>query len=224
MNNITVYPLRVKQMWFINYCYLIINSTSKTALLIDPAWEINTIEEKLKSLEVKLTGILLTHSHLDHVNLASHFANQYNVPVYMSQDEIKFHHFHCPNLIPINHFDPFSLGEINIQPILTPGHTAGGTSYLIEENLFCGDTLFIEGCGICSGKGANPEIMFETLQKLKKIISLQTIIYPGHCYGAPVGQTFDYVLKNNLYLQFDSKESFIAYRMRDNQNNIFKFT
>jgi len=223
MKDIAVYPLCVKHLAFINYCYLVIDSSSRNALLIDPAWEIEIIETALKSLNVKLQGILLTHSHFDHINLASHFAVHYQIPVYMSQAEITYYHFQCPHLFAIEEFRPFELGGITIQPIFTPGHTAGGTSYLIEENLFCGDTLFIEGCGFCSSKGGNPEIMFETLQNLKNTISTRTIIYPGHCYGTPVGQTFDYVLKNNIYLQIPSKEIFIAYRMRENQNNIFNF-
>jgi len=88
---------------------------------------------------------------------------------------------------------------------------------------FCGDTLFIEGCGLCSGKGADPNNMFDTLQKLKAKISPQTRIYPGHCYGKPVGQSFKYVLENNIYLQFDGREKFVAFRMRPHQSNLFKF-
>jgi hydroxyacylglutathione hydrolase len=216
MSLISVYPLRVKKYWFINYCYLITHLSSKTGVLVDPAWEMDTIEKQLSDRNITLQGILLTHSHPDHINLAEPIANKYNIPVYMSRDEIDFYRFSCPNLIAIDNFSPFILAGIIIEPLLTPGHTYGGTSFLIEDNLFCGDTIFIEGCGICTAKGGNPEVLYDSLQIIKKAISLQTKIYPGHCYGLPVGQTFDFVLANNIYLQFDSKEK--------NQGNLFKFT
>jgi hydroxyacylglutathione hydrolase len=223
MNTITVYTLRVQKLWFINYCYLVVNNTDNSGLLVDPAWELDTIVQKTASMEIDLHGILLTHSHSDHINLADTLATKYQIPAYMSRDEIEYYNFKCHNLNSIDTFKQFELGKIVINPMLTPGHTYGGTSFLIENNLFCGDTLFIEGCGVCHTKGGNPEVMFNTLQHLKKTILPQTLVYPGHCYGTPVGQTFEYVLANNIYLQFDNKENFISYRMRENQRNLFKF-
>jgi len=136
MNLITVYPLRVTSTWVINYCYLIVNVSMKTAVLVDPAWELNTVEQQLQTSDVKLHGILLTHHHEDHVNLAAPLATKYQVPVYMAQDEINYYNFQCPRLIAIENFTPFRLGMIPITPIFTPGHTYGGTSYLIDDNLF----------------------------------------------------------------------------------------
>jgi hydroxyacylglutathione hydrolase len=223
MSIISVYPLRVQKYWFINYCYLVTHIPTNDAILIDPAWEMDTIEKQLIDHNVTLRGILLTHSHPDHINLAEPLAIKYNVPVYMSRAEIDFYHFRCPNLNAIDNFTSFALGNLIINPLLTPGHTHGGTSYLIGDNLFCGDTIFIEGCGICTAKGGDPEALYDSLQIFKRTISSHAKIYPGHCYGHPVGQTFEFVLANNIYLQFDSKELFVKYRMRENQSNLFKF-
>lgn len=155
--------------------------------------------------------------------MADTLAQRYEIPVFMSKFEIDYYQFRCTNLNSISYPEPFIIQDIHLKPIFTPGHTYGGTSYLIKNNLFCGDTLFIEGCGICSSKGANPYILFDSLQTLKKKISLDTYIYPGHSYGHEPGRTFKFVLENNIYLHFEEKEAFVAYRMRKNQKGLFNF-
>lgn len=215
--------LKVKSHSIINYCYLIINPVLNTAVIVDPAWELDTIEQAIQKKKVKLSGILLTHHHFDHVNLADGLASQYQIPVFMSQSEIEYYKFQCTNLKAITHSDRFIVAGIPIKPIFTPGHTYGGISYLIEENLFCGDTLFIEGCGMCFGKGANPHILFDSLQTLKKSISPETCIYPGHSYGEEPGKSFKYLLEHNIYLHFNEQETFVDFRMRENQKGLFNF-
>lgn len=219
--SIRVYTLRVSNFLIVNYCYVV--TFDKSALLIDPAWELDKIEKTLKEQNVNLIGILLTHHHPDHVNLAPTIAKKYGIPVYMSKIEIDFYHYTCVNLIALEDFASFNFNEVKITPILTPGHTKGGISYLIGNNLFCGDTLFIEGCGICSGPGADAGIMFQSLQFLKRNIPADTLIYPGHSYGHPVGKPFHFLLQNNLYLMINNEDEFIKYRMRPNQKNLFQF-
>lgn len=220
---IKVHALHVTNNLFLNYCYLVTDSDTDSAILIDPAWEQAKIEEKLAACNVTLSAILLTHHHLDHVHLASPLAEKYQVPVYMSRVEIDFYEYQCTNLIAIEDFKTFNSAGIIINPIFTPGHTKGSTSYLIGNNLFCGDTLFIEGCGLCEGKGADAGTMFDSLQLLKNRIAPETYIYPGHSYGKPVGRPFADLLINNIYLNFNNKEAFVAFRMRPHQRNLFDF-
>ena len=65
--------------------------------------------------------------------------------------------------------------------------------------------------------------MFDSLQFLKNHIPLHTKVYPGHSYGEEPGQTFAYLLKNNIYLQINSRDHFVAFRMRETQNGILEF-
>lgn len=218
-----VYPLKVSKLHFKNYCYLIIHSHTKEAVLIDPAWEPDKIIQALEIHQAKLVAILLTHYHFDHVNLAGPLAELYQVPVLMSKTEIEYYRFTCNNLTSIEHPATLELGKINITPLLTPGHTKGALSYAIGGTLFTGDTLFIEGCGICTGIGGDPHAMFDTLSHLKRVILPETKIYPGHSYGQEPGKTFAYLLKNNIYLQFTQREEFIAFRMRKKQQGLFAF-
>lgn len=221
--SINVYPMKVTRFLLKNYCYLIVHSKTKDAVLIDPAWEMAKIEEQLKINDANLKAILLTHHHFDHVHLAESFARKYQVPVRMSKIEIEAYGFSCSNLVPIEHSDPLVFGKLSLQPFFTPGHTKGAICYFIDDNLFTGDTLFIEGCGICTGKGACPSQMFDSLSYLKNTLPPTTRIYPGHSFGREPGQPFYDLLENNIYLHFTNRDQFIAFRMRPNQKGAFGF-
>jgi glyoxylase-like metal-dependent hydrolase (beta-lactamase superfamily II) len=223
IKNILVYPIKVVRQPFKNYCYLIVHAETNDAILIDPAWEIDKIEAVLKTTQAKLSTILLTHHHYDHVNLADHFAKRYRIPVRIAKEEIDYYHFMCVNLVPIEQSHELMLGNIKVKPLVTPGHTKGAMCYWIDDALFSGDTLFIEGCGICSAKGGDASAMFDSIEYLKSKIPKETLIYPGHSFGQEPGQLFSYLLQNNFYFQFKSKEDFIRFRMRKKQQGLFAF-
>lgn len=221
---LTVYPLKVCRSSMKNYCYLVVDEITKDAVLIDPAWEMDKIEAKMHQCGVTLKAVLLTHHHFDHIHLSAAFAEHYNVPVLMSKAEIDCYGFSCPNLTEITSPEVMTIGSIKLLPLFTPGHTKGAICYWIGDSVFTGDTLFIEGCGICLGKGADPGEMFDSLTLLKTQLPSETKIYPGHSYGHEPGQTLSFVEKNNIYLGFDQKENFIDFRMRKGQTNLFNFT
>lgn len=211
-----VIVLRMVYMSIVNYSYLIVDRGTRRAVIIDPAWDIEQIYAALANTGTILSGILLTHSHPDHTHLAMPLAAQYRCPVWMSHEEIAASGFSLQQLIGING-SPWSVGRISIQPILTPGHTAGSTCYLIEDNLFTGDTLFAEGCGLCENEQAAHQ-MFASMECLKNTLTPATRIFPGHVYGKPPGQLFSGLLKDNIYLQFKDQHDFAAYRLRKGQN------
>ena len=108
------------------------------------------------------------------------------------------------------------IGQMIIEPIFTPGHTPGSMCYLIGENLFTGDVLFAEGCGMCPDLEA-AHAMYDSLEQLKRL-GPQTRVFPGHSYGQPPGRTMAQLRRENLYLQFSDKDSFTAFRLRSGQD------
>lgn len=213
--------LEVSHLFMKNFNYLVIDPDSHQAVIIDPAWQMEKIEQAMMSAQVILAGILITHTHHDHINLAKPLAEKYNCPIWMSNEEIAVSGFSARQLVGID-ITPWSIGEMQIQPILTPGHTPGCICYLIGDNLFTGDVLFAEGCGICPDVKAAHE-MFTSLEHLKNRLSPHTRIFPGHSYGKPPGQIFSQLLRDNIYLQFPDKNSFAAFRLRSGQNKLKMF-
>lgn len=221
--DLEVMTLRMQLMFMKNYSYLIIDHQRKEALVVDPSWEEKKIREVLEKAEVKLSGILLTHSHWDHRYSGKPLAKWAQCPVWMSKKEIDHSGFRCPGLVPIPGEDPVSWGPEMIRPLFTPGHSPGGLCYLIQKNLFTGDTLFSEGCGACFSREGNPHLLYESLQRIKREISKDTRIFPGHSYGMVPGKTMAEILTRNIYLKFENVDDFVAHRMRKGQRGLFRF-
>ncbi|MGE7828262.1 MBL fold metallo-hydrolase [Paenibacillus sp. NPDC093718] len=215
--------IRTSSPGFINYCYLVMDCGSKEALLVDPAWELQTITDRLDQLGAELKAIALTHSHADHVNLVASLSTIYEPDVYMSEAEIHYYSFDCPKLKGLKDGDQLRLGDTIITALLTPGHSAGGMCYLLEDCVFTGDTLFAEGCGACDGKGASAEQMFYSIQMLKSRLMPTMRLYPGHSFGMEPGLMMSEVEKTNLYLAISDKRSFIQFRMRKDQASNMDF-
>lgn len=218
-----VHQLKLKFSFIRNYTYIIVDTSSKIAAIVDPAWEFDKITSVLHTLGIYPTKILLTHSHFDHVNLVKPLVQIFNSQVYMSLKEIDFYKFRCKNLNPIQHFDAIKLGQTNIAALFTPGHTVGSVSYLLTDSLFTGDTIFIEGCGICNTYGGCPEQMFSSIQMIKEKVNPDVNVYPGHSFGKKPGYPIKYLMKENIYFLIDRKEIFVDFRMRKHQTNMFNF-
>lgn len=204
-----------------NYNYLVVDPGSEQCVLVDPAWQMSKVEQALFASGARLSGVLITHAHPDHTNLAEAFAEKYDCPVWMSRQEIAASGYSTPRLHAITE-QPWMVGNLLIQPILTPGHTPGCLCYLIGDSLFTGDVLFAEGCGLCPDVQAT-HAMFDSLAGLKRRISGSTRIFPGHCYGKPAGQFFADIQRDNIYLHFTDKKSFSAFRLRAGQNKASQF-
>lgn len=215
--------LRLRHRNFINYSYIVFNQDTLAAVLVDPAWQPDTITERLTELNASVSAILLSHSHYDHVNLSDRLANVYNAAVLMSKQEIDYYHFKCKNLIAIDTESEFELNHIVVQPFQTPGHTKGSLCFQVGSNLFTGDTLFSEGCGTCECLGGNPHEMYESIQKIKAVVDPETRIFPGHCYGQAPGMQLDVLKTLNIYLSLEDKERFVSFRMRPYQPALLNF-
>ncbi|RCX14811.1 glyoxylase-like metal-dependent hydrolase (beta-lactamase superfamily II) [Anaerobacterium chartisolvens] len=218
-----IYQVKASFLNIINYVYIIADRCGGNAAVVDPAWDLNGITERLENMDVELKSVLLTHSHYDHVNMVEPLLRRFNPRVYMSRKEIDFYGFRCKNLNALENYQVIDIGNIHVSCIHTPGHTAGGMCYLLPRHIFTGDTVFIEGCGACSFYGGSPEDMFESIQRLKVMLSHDICVYPGHSYGMEPGCTFGQLLEKNIYFQFSQKDHFVNFRMRKRQRHLFSF-
>lgn len=223
MDGYEIAKIRMVHDTMINYSYLILDIETKECFIVDPAWEMGKIELQISLIGGSLTGILLTHCHYDHTNLVNKLVRKYNPKVYMSLEEIEYYSFEANNLVPIRDMEILNIGKTEVTTILTPGHTTGGTCFLLKDSLFTGDTIFIEGCGICNLDGSSPYEMFESIQKLKALVDKDTRVFTGHSYGKDQGLQWKYLLKENIYVSIENMESFVKFRMRKNQKNLFDF-
>ena len=156
-----------------NYIYLI--ETDEILACVDPA-EAVPVEAACETLGRKLTHILNTHHHWDHVGGNPELKSKYGCTVIgPSYDEARI-----PDLDqPVSEGDVLRPGNLNMSILFVPGHTRGHIAYVIEDALFCGDTLFGAGCGrLFEG---TPEQMWNSLNKIMAL-SPATRFYCAHEY------------------------------------------
>lgn len=122
----------------------------------------------------KLVAILLTHKHIDHVGGVPELKNKYDVKVYGPVETKGY------NDVTLNEGDEFEILDESFKVILTSGHTEGHISYLMGDNLFCGDALFLAGCGRVFTRDYKKS--YEGILKLKKLDD-NTKVYPAHEYS-----------------------------------------
>ncbi len=109
--SLKVIAIRTHYMKYVTYVYLCVELSSKKVFVIDPAGELDKIEQCLNEEKAQLQCAFITHSHIDHTNLANDIAQKYNIPVFMSKSEIDFYDYSCTNLSGLCNHDVYSLGQ-----------------------------------------------------------------------------------------------------------------
>ncbi|WP_010247212.1 MULTISPECIES: MBL fold metallo-hydrolase [Peptoniphilaceae] len=205
----------------VNNCmYIVINVINNECVIIDPAWDFEKIDRYVHDLNIVPKGIMLTHSHRDHTNLADKLAVEYEIPVYMSKKEIDYYEFRCSNLCQLDDMDEIIVAKLKFKCFLTPGHTIGSMCYKIGNNIFTGDTIFTNGCGFCNCRGGSVDDMFNSVVKIKRHLTIDTNIYPGHRFKENVYEKTDY-FKRNIYLNITDKSTFKKLIYINDKRNIF---
>lgn len=140
-------------------------------IVVDPG-EASPVINYLK--DKNLDYILLTHKHSDHVGGVAELKNKYGSKVYGPIETKEY------NDVNLKDDDEFELLGENFKVILTGGHTKEHISYLMGDNLFCGDALFLAGCGRVFTK--NYKASYDGLRRLKKLDD-NTKVYAAHEYS-----------------------------------------
>jgi len=197
-----------------NFVYLIRDHASGRAAIVDPAWDVQQVIELAEQHDVKITDVLLTHSHHDHINGISDVLNKYDAQLHLLKKEAEF--WGQSLTMPSLHHggDIIKLGETEIKVLHTPGHTPGSACFHLGDDLITGDTMFVYGCGRCDLSGGDPEVMHHTLNKLGQL-SDETVIHPGHNYADKATCTMHEQVEGNPFMHFEDKNDFVHYRMHE---------
>lgn len=195
-----------------NFGYLLVDNASGEAAVVDPAWDADAYRSRADARGARITQVLLTHSHDDHVNALGAFAD---LPIRISRAEAEFWTDVPDGVIRVDDGETSSVGETTLTWLLTPGHTPGSVCLLLERDLIAADTLFVYGCGRCDLTGSDPRAMHASLERLKSQVSGEVVTYPGHDYGVAPTITMAEQTAGNPFLMFDDVDAFVRYRMED---------
>ena len=186
------------------YTYIISSGKGREALIIDPVIEhtdeyINILEK----LKLKLVKVIDTHIHADHITGLNELNKRTNCTRIMgenSKSEVID--------LKIKDSEKISVEKIELKAIYTPGHTDCSYSYLMNDRVFTGDTLLINGTGRTDFQNGNSYDAYESLfNKLLKLPE-NTLVYPAHDYNGKKYSTIKNEKNNNPRLQVSSKEQY----------------
>lgn len=158
-----------------NYIYLIEDHNSDMLAVVDPA-DATPVVQACGQLDKALTHILNTHHHWDHTDGNKSLKSRFGATVIGAEVDAA----RIPEIdLAVSETSTLTLGSLNIKILAVPGHTSGHIAYLINDALFCGDTLFGGGCGrLFEG---TPEQMWDSLSKLASLPD-ETKVYCAHEY------------------------------------------
>ena len=187
------------------YTYLISSGNGREALIIDPVLEnVSEYINILKELDLKLVKVIDTHIHADHVTGASKLKDITKCSTIMGD--------HTPAEsveIKVKDDEYINLDNLKIRAMYTPGHTSDSYSFLMNDYLFSGDTLLINGTGRTDFQNGNSKDAYNSIfNKLLKLPD-ETLLYPAHDYKGEKVSTIGKEKKQNPRLQVNSVDEYI---------------
>ena len=187
------------------YTYLIASAKGREALIIDPVLE--NIEQYIKllnELDLKLVKVIDTHIHADHITAASKLKDATNCTTIMGE--------HTPSdtvEIKVKDDEIIYVDKLEIKVIYTPGHTKDSYSFLMNDYLFSGDTLLINGTGRTDFQGGNSKDSYNSIFNRLLKLPEETLLYPAHDYNGQTVSTIGKEKKFNPRLQVNSVNEYI---------------
>ena len=187
------------------YTYLIASAEGREALIIDPVLEnVHQYIELLKQLDLRLVKVIDTHIHADHVTGASKLKNITKCSTIMGDRtpaesvEIK-----------VKDDEYINLDNLKIRAMYTPGHTSDSYCFLMDKQLFSGDTLLINGTGRTDFQNGSATAAYNSIfNKLLKLPE-DTLLYPAHDYKGEKVSTIGKEKKQNPRLQVNSVDEYV---------------
>ena len=187
------------------YTYLIASAKGREAIIIDPVLEnVEDYISILKQLDLKLVKVIDTHIHADHITGASKLKQATNCTTIMGE--------HTPAdtvEIKVKDDEIINIDNLKIKSMYTPGHTSDSYSFLLNNYLFTGDTLLINGTGRTDFQNGSSKDAYNSLFNNLLKLPEETLVYPGHDYNGKFSSTIGNEKKYNPRLQVKSEDEYI---------------
>lgn len=181
--------------------YLVFDNVKREGILIDAGDDSDKIIEAVQKTKILVKAIYATHGHFDHVLAVGDIRDYFECKFYIHREDLPILEKaaeNCKRLLGrdcsnppnpdgyIKDGDKIIVGEYEIKVMHTPGHTPGSVSYLSNDAVFTGDTLFAGAVGRYDFPGGNLEQLLDSLNKLLKLPDSFSV-YPGHGPSTTIG-------------------------------------
>ena len=209
----------------VNFTYLIGDRETGETLVVDPAYAVRELVEIAGADGMRLTGVLATHYHPDHIGGDMMGFSIEGVRellgiegvearVHAQRDEAwgiqRVTGLSDSDLVLHDSGDLVEVGAIGISLLHTPGHTPGSQCFLVDGCLVSGDTLFLDGCGRTDLPGGDAEALYYSVHDRLAKIPDDTLLYPGHLYSPEAFATLGETRRRNYVFRFADLEQWLV--------------
>jgi hydroxyacylglutathione hydrolase len=196
------------------FAYLLGDTSTGEALVIDPAANIDGIIAQADQNKVKIQYIVNTHGHVDHIAGNLDMKNKTGAKIIIHESDAEML-TSTPAMIlkmfgakqsptadrTVRDGDIISVGGISLKVLHTPGHSPGSMSLYTEGYVFTGDTLFVGGVGRTDLPGGSGQVMARSIQQKLCTLPDDTTVMPGHNYGGAPTSTIGREKTSNPFLR-----------------------
>ncbi|KKM65308.1 hypothetical protein LCGC14_1492590 [marine sediment metagenome] len=187
-----------------NFTYVVEDEYSGEAIIIDPSWDLQKIEQVIKRNDLKIKYIVNTHHHFDHTlgnetmakitggKIVQHKASD------LKHDEI------------VNDGDMIQFGNSKLSVVHTPGHSKDSICLIGDGKIFSGDTLFVGNCGRVDLPGGSSKELYHSLFDILYNLDENLVLYSGHNYGSTPTSTIGKEKETNFVMQKRTEEEFVT--------------
>jgi glyoxylase-like metal-dependent hydrolase (beta-lactamase superfamily II) len=206
----------------VNFAYAIGDRATGECVLVDPAYAVVDLLDAVAADGMTVSGVIASHYHPDHIGGSMMGHTIEGVPALLEHVDVPIHvqRAEAPWVarvigIPAGELaahepgDAVTIGSITVELLHTPGHTPGSQCLLVAGRLVSGDTLFLDGCGRTDLPGADPEAMYDSLQRLASLPD-GTVVFPGHRYSLPSSATMSSIREQNYVFKPASKQQWLS--------------
>ncbi len=196
------------------FAYLLGDTSTGEALVIDPAANIDGIIAQADQNKVKIQYIVNTHGHVDHIAGNLDMKNKTGAKIIIHESDAEML-TSTPAMIlkmfgakqsptadrTVGDGDIISVGGISLKVLHTPGHSPGSMSLYTEGYVFTGDTLFVGGVGRTDLPGGSSQVIARSIQQKLCTLPDDTKVMPGHDYGGAPTSTIGREKTSNPFLK-----------------------
>ena len=186
-----------------NFTYVVEDDETSEAIVIDPSWDLDEIEQVIKRNDLKIKYIVNTHHHFDHTLGNQAMAESTGAPIIQHEES------ELENDIKVKDGDVIKFGNSELRVYHTPGHSKDSICLVGDGKIFSGDTLFVGNCGRVDLPGGSAKELYHSLFDILYTLDDNLELYCGHNYGHAKISSIGKEKTTNLVMQRRTEEEFL---------------
>jgi len=186
-----------------NFTYIVADEETGDAIIIDPSWDLDKIEEIITRNDLKIKYIVNTHHHFDHTLGNDAMVKSTGAKIIQHESSTLNHD------ISVSDGDKIKFGNSELSVLHTPGHSKDSICLIGEDKIFSGDTLFVGNCGRVDLPGGSAKDLYHSLTNIISNLDENWVLYSGHNYGSSTTSTIGNEKQTNFVLQKRTEQEFV---------------